>query len=144
MYAKLSTKEATTIFSGRGETDEKPGVESVSLTSGLEQVIDRTLNMARNMLGHMESQYIVDIENIRLKPGVRVHLRAGYGANPNSLHTVFNGVITEVELGEIVTVTCQSDAIELSSVVNSVDKRGVADTLTVVLTLVYIYLSQEI
>ncbi len=124
MYAKLSTKEATTIFSGRGETDEKPGVESVSLTSGLEQVIDRTLNFARNQLGHMESQYIVDIENIRLKPGVRVHLRAGYGANPNSLHTVFNGVITEVELGEIVTVTCQSDAIELSPVVNSVDKKG--------------------
>lgn len=124
MYSKLSTKEATTIFSGRGETDEKPGVESVSLTSGLEQVIDRTLNMARNTLGHMESQYIVDIENIRLKPGVRVHLKAGYGANPNSLHTVFNGVITEVELGEIVTVTCQSDAIELSPVVNSVDKKG--------------------
>ena len=124
MYAKLSTKEATTIFSGRGETNEKPGVESISLTSGLEQVIDRTLNMARNQLGHMESQYIVDIENIRLKPGVRVHLRAGYGANPNSLHTLFNGVITEVELGEIVTVTCQSDAIELSPVVNSVDKKG--------------------
>lgn len=124
MYAKLSTKEATTIFSGTGETDSKPGVDALSLTAGLEQVIDRTLNQARNQLGHMESQYIVDIENIRLKPGVRVHLRVGYGSNPNSLHTLFNGVITEVELGEIVTVTCQSDAIELSSVVNSVDKKG--------------------
>jgi hypothetical protein len=124
MYAKLSTKEATTIFSGSGETDDKPGVDKLSLTSGLEQVIDRTLNFARNQLGHMESQYIVDIENMRLKPGVRVHLRVGYGANPNSLHTIFNGVITEVELGEIVTVTCQSDAIELSPVVNSVDKKG--------------------
>ena len=124
MYAKLSTKEATTIFSGNGETDAKPGVDKLSLTSGLEQIIDRTLNFARNQLGHMESQYIVDIENMRLKPGVRVHLRVGYGANPNSLHTIFNGVITEVELGEIVTVTCQSDAIELSPVVNSVDKKG--------------------
>jgi len=124
MYAKLSTKEATTIFSGRGETEDNPGVDKVSLTSGLEQVIDRTLNFARNQLGHMESQYIVDIENMRLKPGVRVHLRVGYGANPNSLHTLFNGVVTEVELGEIVTVTCQSDAIELSPVVNSVDKKG--------------------
>ena len=124
MYAKLSTKEATTIFSGRGETEDNPGVDKLSLTSGLEQVIDRTLNFARNQLGHMESQYIVDIENMRLKPGVRVHLRVGYGANPNSLHTLFNGVVTEVELGEIVTVTCQSDAIELSPVVNSVDKKG--------------------
>ncbi|MFZ4104974.1 hypothetical protein [Flavobacterium sp.] len=124
MYAKLSTKEATTIFSGAGETDEKPGVDKLSLTQGLEQIIDRNLNFARNILGHMESQYIVDIENIRLKPGVRVHLRAGYGSNPNSLHTLFNGVITDVELGEIVTVTCQSDAIELSPIINSVDKKG--------------------
>jgi len=125
MYSKLSTKEMTAIFSGAmGETNSKPGVDQLSLTDGMEQIIDRTLNTARNMLGHMESQYIVDIENIRLKPGVRVHLRAGYGSNPNSLQTIFNGVITEVELGEIVTVTCQSDAIELSPIVNSVDKKG--------------------
>lgn len=125
MYSKLSTKEMTAIFNGGvGETDSKPGLDKLSLTDGMEQIIDRTLNTARNMLGHMESQYIVDIENLRLKPGVRVHLRVGYGSNPNSLHTVFNGVITEVELGEVVTVTCQSDAIELSPVVNSVDKKG--------------------
>jgi len=79
MYAKLSTKEATTIFSGTaGQTDDKPGENVLNLTSGLEQIIDRTLNTARNQLGHMESQYIVDIENIRLKPGVRIHLRGGY------------------------------------------------------------------
>jgi len=125
MYSKLSTKEMTAIFNGGiGEQESKPGIDKLSLTDGLESVIDRTLNTARNMLGHMESQYIVDIENIRLKPGVRVHLRVGYGSNPNSLQTVFNGVITEVELGEVVTVTCQSDAIELSPVVNSVDKKG--------------------
>ena len=125
MYSKLSTKEMTAIFNGGpGEQESKPGIDKLSLTDGMEQIIDRTLNTARNMLGHMESQYVVDIENIRLKPGVRVHLRAGYGSNPNSLHTVFNGVITEVELGEVVTVTCQSDAIELSPVVNSVDKKG--------------------
>ena len=124
MYAKLSTKEATTLFSGPGETSAPPGTDILSLSSGLESVIDQTLNRARNLLGHMESQYVVDIENIRLKPGVRVHLRSGYGSNPNALHTLFNGVITEVELGEIVTVTCQSDAIELSPMVNSTDKKG--------------------
>jgi hypothetical protein len=125
MYSKLSTKEMTAIFNGGlGEQESKPGLDQLSLTSGMEQIIDRTLNTARNMLGHMESQYVVDIENIRLKPGVRVHLRVGYGSNPNSLETVFNGLITEVELGEVVTVTCQSDAIELSPIVNSVDKKG--------------------
>ena len=124
MYAKLSTKEITTLFSGPGETNAAAGTNVFSLAEGVENIIDQTLNNARNILGHMESQYVVNIENIRLKPGVRIHLRGGYGSNPNSLHTLFNGVITEVELGEEVTVTCQSDAIELSPVVNSTDKKG--------------------
>ena len=124
MYAKLSTKEATAIIDGSGKQEDIPGANMFNMTEGIESIIDLTLNRARNMLGHMDSQYIVDIENIRLKPGVRVHLRAGYGSNPNALHTLFNGVITEVDLGEIVTVTAQSDAIELSPIVNSVDKKG--------------------
>lgn len=124
MYAKLSTKEATAIIDGSGKQPDTPGANMLNLTEGLESVIDLTLNRARNMLGHMDSQYIVDIENIRLKPGVRVHLRGGYGANPNGLQTLFNGVITEVELGEIVTVTAQSDAIELSPIVNSTNQKG--------------------
>jgi hypothetical protein len=124
MYAKLSTKEATAIIDGSGKQPDQPGTNLLNMTEGLESILDLTLNRARNMLGHMDSQYIVDIENIRLKPGVRVHLRGGYGANPNGLQTLFNGVITEVELGEIVTVTAQSDAIELSPIVNSTNQKG--------------------
>ena len=123
MYSKLSTREATTIFSGTNQQNADPGT-SLGLTSGLESIIDLTLNRARNILGHMESQYVVSIENIRLKPGVRVHLRGGYGSNPNSLQTLFNGVITEVELGQLVKVTAQSDAIELSPIINSTNKKG--------------------
>jgi len=37
---------------------------------------------------------------------------------------LFNGTITEVEQGEIVTITAQSDAIELGAVVNSTNKKG--------------------
>ena len=123
MYSKLSTREATTIFSGTNQQNDDPGT-SMGLTSGLESIIDVTLNRARNILGHMESQYVVSIENIRLKPGVRVHLRGGYGSNPNSLQTLFNGVITEVELGQVVKVTAQSDAIELSPIINSTNNKG--------------------
>jgi hypothetical protein len=72
----------------------------------------------------MRNEYVVDIANIRLKPGVRVHLRGGYGSNPNSLQTLFNGIITNVEQGEIVTVTAQSDAIELGAMINSTSKNG--------------------
>ena len=125
LYSKLSRKEASSIFNpnldqyGDERVQDNPG-----LTEGLSAVIDVTLNKARNILAHMQNEYVVDIENIRLKPGVRVHLRGGYGANPNSLQTLFNGTITEVEQGEIVTVTAQSDAIELGAVVNSTNKKG--------------------
>jgi len=120
LYSKLSKKESASFFS----VDSEYSQDNPSLTDGLSSIIDVTLNKARNVLAHMKNEYVVDIENIRLKPGVRVHLRGGYGANPNSLQTLFNGVISQVELGEIVTVTAQSDAIELGAVVNSTNKKG--------------------
>jgi hypothetical protein len=121
LYSKLTKKESTNLFS-TNQDDYVP--DTLSLPEGLGGIIDRTLNTARNILSGMRNEYVVDIQNIRLKPGVRVHLRAGYGSNPNSLQTIFNGVITNVEQGEIVTVTAQSDAIELGAVVNSTNKKG--------------------
>jgi hypothetical protein len=121
MYSKLTTKESSSIFN---PNFEQSNPDELSLSDGLTNIIDRTLNISRNIMSHMRNEYIVDIANIRLKPGVRVHLRAGYGSNPNSLQTLFNGIITNVEQGEIVTITAQSDAIELGAIVNSTDKKG--------------------
>ena len=125
MYSKLSKKESTSIFNPNLDKDgEEISQDSFGLSEGLSRIIDRTLNKARYVMAHMKNDYVVDIENIRLKPGVRVHLRGGYGSNPNSLQTLFNGTITQVEQGEIVTITAQSDAIELGAVVNSTNKKG--------------------
>ena len=121
LYSKLTRPESSKIFNARlDDYNEDP----LNLQEGLENIYERTINVARNIMSGMKSEYIVDIKNIRLKPGVRVHLRAGYGSNPNSLQTLFNGVITEVQAGEIVTVTAQSDAIELGAVVNSTKEKG--------------------
>lgn len=125
LYSKLSKKESSSIFNpnldkyGDEIIQDNPGI-----TEGISGIIDTTLNKSRNILAHMRNEYVVDVENIRIKPGIRVHLRGGYGSNPNSLHTLFNGTITEVEQGEIVTITAQSDAIELGAVVNSTNKKG--------------------
>jgi len=121
LYSKLTKNESSKIFNPNLDDNSN---DSLSLTEGISSIIDRTLNMSRNILGHMRNEYIVDIANIRLKPGVRVHLRSGYGSNPNSLQTIFNGVITNIEQGEIVTITAQSDAIELGAVMNSTNKKG--------------------
>jgi hypothetical protein len=121
LYSKLTTPESTSLF---GSADQTYNTDAPTATEGIGGALDTILNRARNMVNHMDSTYVVNINNIRLKPGVRVHLRAGYGANPNGLQTVFNGTITQVENGEIVTITAQSDAIELSPVVNSTNKKG--------------------
>jgi hypothetical protein len=120
LYSKLTTPASNTLFD---KTDESYN-DQITTQDGMESVIGTVINRSMNMQNHMDSTFVVDINNIRLKPGVRVHLRAGYGSNPNSLQTVFNGVITQVENGEIVTITAQSDAIELSPVVNSTNKKG--------------------
>lgn len=121
LYGKLTTSESKSIFNS-GVEQLNP--DEISLGEGIESVLESTLNKARNILSGLKNTYTVDIENIRLKPGVRVHLRAGYGSNPNSLQTIFNGIITQVEAGEIVTVTAQSDAIELGAIVNSTNNKG--------------------
>jgi hypothetical protein len=121
LYSKLTKNESSKIFNPNYNDGSN---DPLSLTDGLSTIIERTLNISRNILGHMRNEYVVDIANIRLKPGVRVHLRSGYGSNPNSLQTIFNGIITNVEQGEIVTITAQSDAIELGAVVNSTNKKG--------------------
>jgi hypothetical protein len=120
LYSKLTTPASNQLFD---RTDEAYN-DQITTQDGMESVIGTVLNRSMNLQHHMDSTFVVDINNIRLKPGVRVHLRAGYGSNPNSLQTVFNGVITQVENGEIVTITAQSDAIELSPIVNSTNKKG--------------------
>jgi hypothetical protein len=130
-YSKLSRPELTlnsiintdgVLTSGTTSTEIKSA--ATNLSQGTAAIVQTLLNRTMNIKSHMSSKYVTEIENMRLKPGVRVHLRAGYGSNPNSLQTIFNGVIAEVEHGEIMTIIAQSDAIELSPIINSTKKKG--------------------
>lgn len=59
------------------------------------------------------------IERAQLKPGVRIHVRMGYGGDAYSLPTVFNGVVTQVSTGEYINIVCQGDGVELTNPINS-------------------------
>lgn len=98
------------------------------LDTPIGKVISVFENRTRNLKSGLLNE-IVELNNIRLKPGVRVHLRAGYGSSPNTLQTIFNGVITEVQQGDIMTVIAQSDAVELTAQVNTSNKKGHSGTL---------------
>jgi hypothetical protein len=109
LYSRLSTKY-------RDLLDEE-------LFPNIAQMINTQFHRNRNLLSGF-SNYLVNLETIQLQPGVRVHMRMGYSANPNMLETVFNGVITQVEQGDIITITAQSDAIELSPIINNQKKHA--------------------
>lgn len=53
------------------------------------------------------------INRAKLQPGVRIHVRMGYGANAADLPCAFNGVIADIKPGELVEVVAQGDGVEL-------------------------------
>lgn len=55
------------------------------------------------------------VASIVLSPGARIHLRVGYGSDAYNLPVLFNGVITEVDCSEIMTIAAQGDGVELTN-----------------------------
>lgn len=60
-----------------------------------------------------------DIQNIMLRPGTKILLKAGYDNNPDNLTTVFSGQVTEMTTGEVITLICQDWGSELLGVWDS-------------------------
>jgi hypothetical protein len=54
-----------------------------------------------------------------LQPGVRIHIRMGYGSDAAGLPIVFNGKIAEIDVGDVVTVIGQGDGMELCNPLNA-------------------------
>ena len=54
-----------------------------------------------------------------IAPGVRIHVRMGYGSDGSKLPIVFNGKIAEVNCGETVDIVAQGDGHELNNPLNT-------------------------
>lgn len=94
-----------------------------NLFPGIAKIINPLNNMAAN-LASGTSNTVINIPTVNIQPGVRLHLRAGYGSNPNLLQTIFNGTVTSVQVGDVMTITAQSDAIELGAIINNTNSSG--------------------
>lgn len=53
------------------------------------------------------------VNRAKLSPGIRIAIKIGYGSNAKEIPGAFNGVIAEVETGEMVNIVAQGDGIEL-------------------------------
>lgn len=53
------------------------------------------------------------VPSVKLEAGSRIHIRMGYGSNPSMLPVAFNGTVTEMSAGNVITMIAQSDGIEL-------------------------------
>lgn len=66
---------------------------------------------------NVDTQYFTVFykQALKLQPGMKVHLKAGYSNNPNKLHTIFNGTIKEIsgKFDAKMNLVCESYASEL-------------------------------
>ena len=59
------------------------------------------------------------LDTTAIAPGVRIHVRMGYGSDGSRLPIVFNGKIAEVNCGETVDIVAQGDGHELNNPLNT-------------------------
>ena len=61
---------------------------------------------------------------VMLTPGVRIHIRLGYGSNGSKFPVAFNGRITDVGLGEKVEIIAMGDGVELAKLIPSAEQES--------------------
>lgn len=68
-----------------------------------------------------------EINRAKLRPGVRIHIRMGYGNDASLLGTTFNGTIAEIKEGPVMELIAQGDGIELCNQLLDVDRDDLID-----------------
>lgn len=81
-------------------------------------------------------------DRLIIRPGTRIHAKAGYSNDPNKLETMFNGVVSEVSGTAVLQVVCEGFGRELISHDHGNDPtedlmNASADTVEVLGTMLY-------
>ena len=58
-------------------------------------------------------------DTVVLQPGIRIHVRMGYGSDGSKLPVVFNGKVAEVNVNEVAEIVAQGDGHELMNPLNA-------------------------
>lgn len=73
---------------------------------------------------------MVEVKNqiyntINIKPGLKIHIRIGYGSNPLMYPICFNGTVTDMEINNTISMVAQSYGLELINNVIETDPQGI-------------------
>jgi hypothetical protein len=85
--------------------------QDYSLPRFITEMVSTAKNIRQRAMGYVDS-----VENMKLEPGMRVQVRAGYSADPTKLPVIFNGSIAEVSDGTTLTVIASGDGAELNKI----------------------------
>lgn len=77
----------------------------------------------------MRRQMVPEINRAKIRAGVRIHLRLGYGNDASLLPCSFNGTIAEIKEGPVIEFTAQGDGIELCNPILDVGADDTIDDL---------------
>ncbi len=86
--------------------------------------VDRELKFWDNYVWNEIPQDLIEKKenevnkNLFIETGARIHLRMGYGSTASALPIVFNGTISELQIGDVIEIVAQGDGIELGNVVS--------------------------
>ena len=114
IVADTATIAMSNMYSGLSSESEEMGYDALDKPSFFSSQFWKEY-----IMGDPKEEVFMQRRNLdevmKLKPGARLHVRMGYGADPFSLPIVFNGVVTEVDTGEIVNIVAQGDGLELTN-----------------------------
>ena len=92
---------------------------SVINPAGMRSALEDHLDIALEDTTQWGTQYFSPriLEKLKLKAGMKIHIRGGYSNDPNKLVTMFNGVVKETSgtMERVIECVCQSYSAELMS-----------------------------
>ena len=98
--------------------------------NGLQKTLYDYFGVLPSIRGAKLTNNLVERKNILygsmlVRAGCRCHLRMGYGSDPLGLPVVFNGFLTDVTVGDIMSFMCVSDGQELMNDIISDNPKNV-------------------
>ena len=133
----LTNRNFTDLKQGKGNPNSLANRDTATVTSINNNDKKSTEDLSKVAEGKVDTAAENPITSMLLKTGTQIQVRMGYDPNPDKLTTIFNGPVMDIKYhgtDDMITITCQSHAMELVNTLQGVgeqeweDKTGKVQT----------------